>query len=219
MKIKIDIDIKVNRIVKFLILSDIIFLGGWSMVQPIFSVFVIKNIPGSTLIVIGAITALYWLVKSLLQIPVANYLDNHDGEKDDFYALLISLTLAAVAAFMLAMTTSLWQLFFAQFIYAVAMGFYVPSWAGIFSRHLDKKRFSFDWSLDSTVVGITSFIAALLSGILAEKFGFSSVFFLAGVLSLMSAVMLFLVPDLIIPKKKKEEAPAIRDHSVAGINR
>lgn len=219
MKIKIDINIKINRVVKFLVLADLIFLGGWSMVQPIFSVFVIKNIPGASLIVLGGIMAVYWLVKSLLQIPVANYLDNHDGEKDDFYALLISLTLAAVAAFMLAITENLWQLFFAQFIYAVAMGFYVPSWSGIFSRHLDDKRFSFDWSLDSTVVGLTSFVAALLSGILAETFGFSFVFFLVGILSLVSAVMLFLVPNLIIPKEKKEETPVIRDHSVAGINR
>jgi MFS family permease len=219
MKIKIDINIKINRIVKFLVLADLIFLGGWSMIQPIFSVFVIKNIPGASLVILGVVMALYWLVKSLLQIPVANYLDNHDGEKDDFYALLISLTLAAVSAFMLAITTSLWQLFFAQFIYAVAMGFYVPSWSGIFSRHLDDKRFSFDWSLDSTAVGLTSFVAALLSGILAEHFGFSFVFFTVGILSLISAVMLFLVPDLIIPKEKKEEAPVIRDHSVAGINR
>ena len=219
MKIKIDINIKINRVVKFLVLADLIFLGGWSMVQPIFSVFVIRNIPGASLIVLGGVMALYWLVKSLLQIPVANYLDTHDGEKDDFYALLISLTLAAVAAFMLAITASLWQLFFAQFIYAVAMGFYVPSWSGIFSRHLDDKRFSFDWSLDSTVVGLTSFVSALLSGILAEAFGFSFVFFLVGTLSLISAVMLFLVPNLIIPKEKKEETPIIRDHSVAGISR
>ena len=219
MKIKFDIDIKINRVVKFLVLSDLLFLGGWSMVSPILSIFMVRKIPGATLVTVGLVIGLYWLIKSLLQIPVANYLDTHDGESDDFYALLLSLTLAALAAFILAVTTALWQLFAAQFIYAIAMGLYVPSWSGIFSHHLDDKRFSFDWSLDSTVVGLTSFVAALSSGILAEKFGFSPVFFIVGTLSLMSAIMLFLIPNLILPKGKREEVPVIRDHTPAGIER
>ena len=220
MKIRIDISVKVNRVVKFLILSDLLFLGSWSMVSPIFSIFVIGKVEGANLVIVGMVLGMYWLIKSILQIPVAEYLDNHDGETDDFYALLLSLTLAAVAAFILSLTGKLWQLFVAQFIYAVAMGLYVPSWSGLFSKHLDNKRFSFDWSLDSTVVGLTSFVAALTSGILADKFGFSIVFFLVGILSLVSAIFLFLVPDLILPKERKiNEDGVIRDHSPAGIER
>ncbi len=218
MKIKIDINIKINRVVRFLILSDLFFLGSWSMVQPLFSIFVIEHIKGATLIVVGLVASLYWLVKSLLQIPVANYLDNHDGEKDDFYTLIIALSLASIAAFSFASVTELWHLFLTQFIYAVAMGLYVPSWSGIFSRHLDDKRFSFDWSLDSTVVGLTSCGSAILSGILANFFGFSFVFILVGILSFSSAILIFSVPNLIFPKQKQEE-PQIRDHSPANINR
>lgn len=218
MKINFDISIKVNRVVKFLVLSDLLFLGGWSMVQPIFSIFVVTKVAGATIVTVGLIMGLYWFVKSVLQIPVANYLDKHDGEKDDFYALLISLFLAAVAAFMLSKTSTLWQLFLAQFLYAIAMGFYVPSWTGIFSRHLDSKRFSFDWSFDSTVVGLTSFVSAILAGVLAQKFGFSVVFFIVGVLSLASVILLFMVPDLIIPRVKTKES-IIEDHSVKGIGR
>lgn len=217
MKIKIDIDIKINRVVKFLVLSDLLFLGGWSLIQPVFQIFIIKQVEGATLITVGLVAALYWLVKSFLQIPVANYLDTHDGEKDDLYALILALSLSAVASFLFSTVSQLWQLFAVQFIYAVAMGLYVPSWSGIFSRHLDDKRFSFDWSLDSTVVGITSFVTALLSGILAEKFGFSFVFVVVGILSLVSAILIFSVPDLVLPKKLREEA--IRDHSPANINR
>lgn len=178
----------------------------------------VTKVAGATIVTVGLIMGFYWLVKSVLQIPVANYLDKHDGEKDDFYVLLISLFLAAVAAFMLSKTSTLWQLFLAQFLYAIAMGFYVPSWAGIFSRHLDSKRFSFDWSFDSTVSGLTSFVSAILAGFLAQKFGFSAVFFIVGVLSLASVILLFMIPDLIIPKGKTKE-PIIEDHSVKGIGR
>lgn len=218
MWIKINIDIKINRVIKFLVLSDLLFLGSWSLIQPIFAIFVVEKVEAATLVTIGLIAGLYWLVKSLLQIPVANFLDKTDGEKDDFYTLLSALTLAAVASFSFAFVSQIWQLFLAQFIYAVAMGLYVPSWYGIFSRHLDEKHVSFDWSLDSTLIGLSSCLAAAFSGILAYRFGFSFIFLLVGFLSLSSAFLLFLVPNLIIPKKIS--CPTLpHDHSPASLSR
>ncbi|MFA5099179.1 MAG: MFS transporter [Candidatus Paceibacterota bacterium] len=224
MKIKIDINIKVNRIIKHLVISDLLFLGSWSMISPIFSIFIIEKVEGASVVIVGMVAALYWLVKSLLQMPVANYLDKTDGEKDDFYALVIALALAALASFSFALTKSLWQLFFTQFLYAVAMGLYIPSWTAIFSRHLDEKKISFDWSLDSTVVGVTSFFAAIFSGVLANWFGFSFVFFAVGTLSLLSAFFIFFTPNLIVPPKitvaaKEEPVSEIRDHTPAGIGK
>ncbi|OGM90244.1 hypothetical protein A3J77_00030 [Candidatus Wolfebacteria bacterium RBG_13_41_7] len=122
------------------------------------------------------------------------------------------------------MVKNLWHLFFTQFLYAVAMGLYIPSWTAIFSRHLDEKKVSFDWSLDSTVVGITSFFAAIFSGILANWLGFSFVFFAVGTLSLLSALFIFFTPNLIVPPKiaagaKEELPPEMRDHTPAGLGR
>ena len=219
MKIKINIDIKINRVIKFLVLSDLLFLGGWSLIQPIFAVFVINKVEGATLITVGLVAGIYWLVKSLFQIPVANFLDRTEGEKDDFYALMLALVLAAVASFSFAFISKIWQLFLIQFIYAVSMGLYVPSWSGIFSRHLDEKRFSFDWSLDSTFIGLVSFFSAVLGGVLASWFGFSFIFFLVGIFSLAGAFLLFMVPNLIIPGAKSGDEALSRDHSPADINR
>lgn len=219
MKIKINIDVKINRVVKFLILSDLFFLGGWSLIHPFFAIFVINKIEGATLITVSLAAALYWLVKSAFQIPIANYLDKNDGENDDFHILLAALSLAAVASFSFALTKELWQLFLTQLIYAVAMGLYVPSWSGIFSRHLDEKRFSFDWSLDSTAIGVTSAFSALFGGVLINFFGFSAVFTLIGALSLASVILLFFAPNLIFPKINKENVPPIRDHSPSNIQR
>jgi DHA1 family multidrug resistance protein-like MFS transporter len=219
MKIKINIDIKINRVIKFLVLSDLLFLGSWSLIQPIFAVFILEKVSGASLVTVGFVAGIYWLVKSLLQIPVANFLDRTEGEKDDFYALMLALVLAAVASFSFAFISKIWQLFLIQFIYAVSMGLYVPSWSGIFSRHLDEKRFSFDWSLDSTLIGLVSFFSAVLGGVLASWFGFPFIFFLVGIFSLGGAFLLFMAPNLIIPKAKKIEEAMTRDHSPADINR
>ncbi|MCX6702435.1 MAG: MFS transporter [Candidatus Wolfebacteria bacterium] len=220
MKIKININIKINRVVKFLVLSDLLFLGSWSLIAPLFSVFLIRNVEGATLISIGAIAALYWLIKSSLQLPVANYLDKTDGEKDDFYALIIGLFMASLAAFSFALVTKMWEAYIAQFIYAVSMALYIPAWSGIFSRHLDSKRISFDWSLDSAVIGFASFVTALLGGILANWLGFSFVFLVVGTASLLSALFIFFAPNLAFPEKEIDTADGaslVRDHIPSNI--
>ncbi len=210
--------IDINRVVKFLVLSDLFFIGGWSLVQPIFSIFIIEKIAGATLVSVGLIAATYWLVKSIVQIPIANFFDKNDGEKDEFYALVLALLSGGLASFVFSISTKLWHVFLVQAIFALSMALYVPSWYGIFSRHLDQKRFSFDWTLDSTVIGLASFATSVLSGILANSFGFPFVFRIVGFFSIISALIIFLVPNLIIPGRIKEKI-LLRDPLIPTINK
>lgn len=220
MKIDIHIkwdDLKVNRVVRYFVLTDLVFFGGWGLITPIFAVFVL-DVKGATLITIGAVSALYWVVKSLVQIPVALYLDRHAGEKDDFYALLFSLVLAGFSAMAFLSVRTIGGLFLVQFIYSVALGFYTPSWTGIFSRHVDKNQYSFSWSLDSTAVGLAYGVTALVGGAIANFFGFQAVFVFVAVLSFASAFLLFSVPNLVLPKPVSKD-PLIRDHGPAGVGK
>lgn len=215
MKIKIDININVNKVVKYMVLTDLLFTGSWSFIQPIFSIFVIKDIVGATIVTAGVAAALYWITKSLLQIPIATFLDKTEGEKDDFYALVFSVTLAGFAAFSFILVRTIWGLLTVQLLYAIAMAFYIPAWSGLFSRHLDQKRYSFDWSLDSTAIGLTAFVTSLVGSVLAEWLGFQIVFLIVGAFSLISALMLYFAPDIFLPKQttKGEPPVALKDRS------
>ena len=58
------IKLKVNKIIKFLLISDLIFWTGWGLISPIFAVFIIEKIHGGDALVVGvtaAITAVCWL--------------------------------------------------------------------------------------------------------------------------------------------------------------
>jgi len=216
MKLHIDIDVKVSRFIKFFIISDLFFLGGWGFVDPIFSVFVVENIKGATLVTAGITAAIYWIVKSIIQIPVANFLDKTDGERDDFYVLIASLFLTAISAFLLVLVNEVWQLLAVQVVHAVAFGFYLPAWTGMFSRHLDKGHEALDWSLNSTTVGIASGITGFASGAFAQWFGFNMVFVLAGVFSLIAALVIMFTPDVVFPKRKNiGQEVFIKNHSVS----
>lgn len=200
MRIRININIKVGRLVKYFILCDLALLAGWGLIEPLLSVFIIEKVLGATLVTVGGAAAVYWLTKSLLQIPLANYLDRIPGEKDDFRALILGLFIASFSAVSFAFVTRIWQLYLVQALHAVGFALYAVSWPPIFSRHLDKNRVSFDWALDSTAVGVSAGISGFVGGAIANWFGFNAVFILAGLFSALAAGILIMAPELILPK-------------------
>jgi MFS family permease len=201
MKIRVNIDIKVGRLVKYFILSDLALLSGWGLIEPVFSVFIIQKVAGATLITVGIAAAIYWILRALIQLPLANYIDRTPGEKDDFYALILGLLIAAFSSILFVLVNQAWQLYAVQALHAMGFAFYGTAWPAIFSRHLDKDRISFDWALDSTAISIAAGISGFLGGVIATWLGFPAVFILTGLLSVVAAAILIMAPELILPKK------------------
>lgn len=206
--------LKVNRVIRYLIAADLLLWGGWGLVGPIFAVFVLEKVQGASLVVIGAGTTIYWVVKSMMQIPVALYLDRHEGEKDDLLTLIASFIFAGFTAMAFTLVHSVPAFFFVAFLQGVSFGLYVPAWSALFSRHLDKDHYSLDWSLDSTALGIGTGITALLGGVLGTWLGFNAVFIAVSIFSFLSAVLLISVPDLILPRPipQKDGVVPMKDH-------
>lgn len=220
MRIRININVKVGRLVKYFILCDLALLAGWGLIEPVFSVFIIEKIAGATLVTVGVAAAIYWLLKSVIQIPIAKHLDRTPGEKDDFYCLILGLIIASFSAFLFALVTQVWQLYIVQILHSIGFAFYAATWPAIFSRHLDKEKVSFDWALDSTAVSVSSGISGFLGGVIANWFGFQAVFILAAVFSAVSAVILIGAPDIILPPKTTpSEEVLIKDHTPADIGK
>jgi hypothetical protein len=212
MKIKVNINIKIGSIVKYFILCDFFLFAGWGFIDPVFSVFIIQRVAGGTLATIGIAAAIYWILKSVLQIPIANYLDRTAGEKDDFMTLIGGLFLIGISAIAMSWVNQIWELYAIHAVHAVAFALYFSSWPTIFSRHLDKDRISFDWSLDSTAAGMAAGVTGFLGGIIAQTLGFTVVFVTAGIFAFLAAFLLLSVPDLVLPKPTTRN-PARMDHT------
>lgn len=213
MKIRVNIDLKVGKVVKYFIFVDLALLAGWGLIDPVFGVFIKDEVRGATLVTIGIAAGLYWLIKSILQLPIANYLDRKQGEKDDFYALILGLLIVSFSALLFGLVGEIWQLYVVQMLKAVGFSLYAATWPAIFSRHLDKERVSFDWALDSTAVGVSAGVSGFFGGLIANTFGFTAVFIFGGVLSFLSAIILLIVPDLVLPPRTQGGEPPIKDHS------
>ena len=180
---------RINHVIKTLVISDFFINAGFSVFAPVFAVFVTKQISGGSLQVIGFAAALTQIFKAGLQIPVARYLDKNHGEYDDFYSMLSGSILVATIPFFYLLATEPVHIYIIQSLYGVGLAFAIPPWYAIFSRHLDKLQENMEWSMDSISIGIAGAGSAAIGGILATRFGFHFVFLIGGIFAIFGSCM------------------------------
>lgn len=189
--------IKINKVIKTLILSDFLLQIGWGFVGPIFAVFLTSQIQGGNLKMVGFVASAYWITKSVIQPFLAHYLDKNHGEKDDFAFLIFGMYVSSLVPFGYIFSTQPWHIFVLECVRGMAMACVVPTWYGLFTRHVDKGREAFSWSIESTGIGAAAAFSGAMGGILATLFGFQSVFLLLGTFGILSSSALLLIkPNL-----------------------
>ena len=68
-------NIKLNKIIKYLIYSDLVFYSGWGLISPIFAIFLLENIVGGSALVVGMAAGINLIMRSLLRVPFGIYAD------------------------------------------------------------------------------------------------------------------------------------------------
>lgn len=191
---------KINKVIKVLIGSDFLLQSGWGLIGPIFAIFLIGQIRGGNLAVIGYATAVYWVTKSIIQPFIAHFLDKNHGEKDDFVFLVVGMYVANLIPLGYIFSFLPWHIYVLEFIRALAMACVVPTWYAIFTRHIDKGREAFSWSMESTGIGFAAGISGAVGAWLANLFGFKIVFVLVTLFGLLSSSALLFIRNLIFVK-------------------
>ena len=181
---------KINPVIRFLTLSDILVISGFGMVLPIFAVYITETIEGGTVEVVGIAMAIYLLTKSLGQIPIATVVDRIKGERDDFWVMFIGSVSFSLIPLMYIFVKTPLALYLVQFIYGLAAAMTVPSWYAIFTRHVDKNHEGVEWGVYQTFVDLGSAAAATIGGFIAYRFGFSLLFMLVSLLIFLGSMFL-----------------------------
>jgi len=195
---------RINKVIKCLVLSDLVFWAGWGLVTPIFAIFIVNNIEGGSILVVGIASAIYSILMAILRIPFGMYLDKRPGEKDDFWFLTLGLFTAALTPFGFIFSTTPLQIYLLQSIHAIGMAMSLSAWPAIFTRHLDKGKESTEWGLDATAIGLGGGIFEAIGGWAVTQFGFNLVFIAVGVLGIIGAMILIALKDEI--KKSSDHA-------------
>jgi len=196
----------INKVVGILIASDFFLNLGWGLLAPVFAIFIVQNIAvrdmSQAAEVAGFAALFYWITKSILEIPFGHFLDKHRGEKDDFWFMVIGTFITAIVPIGYLFSSVPWHIYLLQILHATGMAMALPSWSAIFTRHIDKGKEAFEWSISSTSIGAGAGIAGGLGGIMAGVVGFKVVFIFVSLFTAMAAILLIVIKDNIFKKEK-----------------
>jgi MFS family permease len=179
-----------NRVIKFLMISDILVLTSFGLIDPILAIFFKEDLIGGTILMAGLASTIFLLTKSFVQLPFSRYVDAHNYQTRIKWLILGSFLISTVP-FIYIFAKHIYLIFFAQIILGLGSGLAYPTWLGLFSIHLDKNKESFEWSLYSTLSGLGTAVTAAVGAALSQFIGFTFTFVLVGILSLMGCLVLF----------------------------
>lgn len=186
----------INRVIRYLIAYDFVLNFAFGLLSPIFAVFILRNVHGSDLRVVGTATAFYWFARIISTVPLSRFMDRTDGERDEFYFVITGTAIVATVPIMLLFAQVPWHVYLIQFIFGLANSMAVPGWRILFTDHIDAGKTGYEWSLEDIGVGLAVGSSAYLGSLLAEKFGFPTVLVLLSGLGYLSALLLVpLSPD------------------------
>ncbi len=191
---------KLNQVILIIIFTDFMITTAAGLVIPVMALFVV-GIPGATISTVGFAISLYWIVKSILQIPIARWLDRNYGEIDDYYAMLIGISIVTVGAFLYYFATAVWHIYALQVLIALGDSFATPPFYAIFTRHIDKNNEGFEWALRSSFsFGMGSAIGGALSAVLVGVIGVRALFLVNGAFMFLGLIIMFFLKPYILPK-------------------
>ncbi len=193
--------LNINFVIRMLILSDVIWGGAIGLLGPIFAIFIVDYIEGGNAAVAGVATAIYLVVKSVMQIPAASIIDKIRGEKDDFWILFVGSLLGALIPLLYLIIHTPIQLYLVEAFYGLVIAFTFPSYMAIYTRHIDKEKEATSWGMYFTLNDFSAAVAASVGGIVAELVGFQPLIIGAVFFSILGVLLIFPIrPYMRMPK-------------------
>lgn len=193
----------INPVIRFLILSDTILIGAAGLLGPIFALFIAEFITGGNEAVAGIAAGIYLFSRSILQIPIAHFLDRIRGERDDFWMMFIFTMLIAVVPLLYLVINEPWQLYLVQLILGFFTAFTYPAYMAIFTRHIDHNKEGTEWGIYFTLTDVTSALLAIIGGFLAATSGFPVLILVVVGLSIFGSLALWPIKPYIQGVNKK----------------
>lgn len=181
----------INPVIRFLIISDTVMIGAAGLLGPIFAFFIEDFIVGGNEAVAGLAVGIYLFTKSIMQIPVAYFIDKIRGEKDDFWLMFVFTMLIAIMPLLYLVIHTPLQLYAVQFVLGLLTAFTFPTYMAIFTRHIDKDKEGTEWGVYFTLTNLISAALAAVGGFLATSEGFPVLIMVVVIVSIFGSLLLW----------------------------
>lgn len=194
-------DFHMNSIVKAFIISEIFLWSSWNAIIPIFAIFAATKIPGSNTEVAASSFSAYLIVRVIFELITGRYLSK-SKEIQKFVISIMGIILISIGYVGFAQTHNIPFLFLFYGVIGMGLGIASPAKNSLFSMHLDKDKEVTEWSIYDGFVFMGMAMSAAIGGFVANRYGFSFLFYLVAVTNLLS-----IIPYILYAKRRGTTEP------------
>ena len=191
-----------KSVIIFLIISDILILSAFGLINPIFGIFLKEGITGGSIAAAGIASTIFFLVKSVIQLPLSYYIDK---KRNKLGFLFFGTLIVVLVPLFYAFSPNIKFIFISQAVYGIGAAMAYPAWFSLFTMHLDRKHRGLEWSIWSTGVGIGIAITGYTGAKIAELWGFKNLFFVVSAVSFVGMLVLFFISKRYLKDVEKVE--------------
>ncbi len=192
--------LNLNKIIKYLLLSDLVFYSGWGLISPIFAIFILNLIVGGSAFVVGMAAGINLIVRSLLRIQFGAYADK--SQKIAYHLMIWGLLVSAIIPIGYILSTTIMELYLLQAILGASLAISSSGWTALFARHMDKGKESTEFGVDAVAVGLGPGITAILGGMALTYFSFQVVFIGVTAIGLVGVLLLLAIKKDILKNNR-----------------
>lgn len=177
---------------------------GLFIILPVLSLYAF-NLDGANDFLVGLLIGIYALMQMLLQVPFGALSDKIGRKK----ALFLGLVIFILGSVLCALADDIYMMMIGRALQgAGAVGAVA---AALISDFTSEEQRSKAMAIMGAFIGLSFCFSMLLSPILSQNFGFSSLFYLSAILTLLCIVLLFTA----VPKEPKiitkaEQTPILK---------
>ncbi|MBI4089240.1 MAG: MFS transporter [Candidatus Levybacteria bacterium] len=192
-------DFHMNSIVKAFIVSEIFLWSSWNAITPIFAIFAANKIPGGNTEIAASAFSSYLIVRVIFELISGRYLSKSE-EIYKFMIAIIGIILISLGYLGFALIQNTLFLFFFYGVIGMGLGIASPAKNSLFSTHLDKNKEVTEWSIYDGFVFMGMAMSAVIGGFVANRYGFTFLFYLVAITNLLS-----IIPYILYARRKKAQ--------------
>ncbi len=186
-----------NSIVKSFIVSEIFLWSSWNAITPIFAIFAATKIPGGNTEIAASSFSVYLIVRVIFELISGRYLSK-SKEIQKFVIAIIGIIFISLGYLGFALTRDVTSVFLFYGVIGMGLGIASPAKNSLFSMHLDKNKEVTEWSIYDGFVFMGMAMSATIGGFVANRYGFTFLFYLVATTNLLS-----IVPYVLYAKRRK----------------
>lgn len=159
---------KINKTVLLLTLTDVFSWGPFYIISTISGIYLANKLGEDTVQFIGIGTAIYYVTRSIFQIPIGYITDKLKTTTDEMVMLCLGVILMGIPYILYPQISLPIHYYILQFVFGVGSSLNLTTWRKLFALNIDKGKEGSQYAFYEAATSLSSALLATSMGYIAN---------------------------------------------------